>query len=199
MREALIELRDTEFANPAFLFLTAVVEENGERAFTLYRELNSNDPNNPIFEQVLWRLCQYYYAKGLYEECTSNLERFINTFPDSAYRDNAVDLRSSIESYTKERSEKEPPEVTRPSELFTLQFGAFGTESRAHRLIAYLRDLGVKDIYLSEQKVGQRKLYKVRAGEFSSRGQAERMREEIKRRYKIRENIIIAQKTNDAQ
>ena len=61
---------------PEYRFLKAVFEENGETAFTLYSEISETSPDNPIYEKVLWRMCQFNYAKGLYVTSQEMVARF---------------------------------------------------------------------------------------------------------------------------
>ena len=200
VRSALIELKDKDYDKPEYLFLSAVFEQNGDRAFSLYRQLNAFSPDNPLYERALWKMCQFLYAKDRYEECGSSVSKFITEFPDSDLQDEARDMYSAVNRYFNREFEEtriqddggintEEPEV-----IYTLQFGAFGTESRARSFLTYLRNLGVSQVFLSEQQVGQRKLYKVRSGEFKNKEEAEKKREELRRRYRIRENIIVTTK-----
>lgn len=200
VRSALIELKDKEFDKPGYLFLSAVFEQNGDRAFSLYRQLNAFSPDNPLYEQVLWKMCQFLYAKDQYEECGSNVSRFIKEFPDSDLQDEAREMYIAVNRYFNRELEETRNQddgkinTKEPEVIYTLQFGAFGTETRARSFLSYLRNLGVSQVFLFEQQVGQRKLYKVRSGEFKNKEDAEKKRDELRRRYRLRENIIVTTK-----
>ena len=183
VRSALIELKDKDYDKPEYLFLSAVFEQNGERAFSLYRQINAFSPDNPLYERVLWKMCQFLYAKDLYEECGSSVSRFMTEFPDSDLQDEAREMYIAVNRYFNREIEvirsREDGEVNteEPDVIYTLQFGAFGTESRARTLLSYLKNLGISQVFLSEQLVGQRKLYKVQSGEFKNKDDAESVRQ----------------------
>lgn len=194
VREALIALRPSSYNKPEYLFLTAVFEEDGERAFALYGELNANAPDNPIFERVLWRMCQYYYAKGLYKKCNDALGRFIAAFPDSDNQEAARFMRNRIALYLGEEIPDTLQRVEELTTIYTIQLGYFGIESNAHNQLKYLRNLGIAQAYIKEQRVGSDMLYKIWAGEFKSRDEAEKMCDELKRKYKITDIFVTEKK-----
>jgi len=194
VREALIALRPSSYNKPEYLFLTAVFEEDGERAFALYGELNANAPDNPIFERVLWRMCQYYYAKGLYKKCNDALGRFIAAFPDSDNQGAARFMRNRIALYLGEEIPDTLQRVEEPTTIYTIQLGYFGIESNAHNQLKYLRNLGIAQAYIKEQRVGSQKFYKIWVGEFNSKNDAEKMCDELKRKYKITDILVTEKK-----
>jgi len=194
VREALIALRPSSYNKPEYLFLTAVFEEDGERAFALYGELNANAQDNPIFERVLWRMCQYYYAKDLYNTCRDALGRFITTFPNSDNQEAALLMKNRIVLYIGEEIPDTLQHAEEPEIIYTIQLGYFGIESNAHKQLVYLRNLGIAQAYIKEQRVGSQKFYKIWAGEFKSRDEAERMLDELKRKYKITDMLVTEKK-----
>jgi len=185
VREMLPLLEARYYDQPEFLFLKAVFEEDGETAFAIYSEINENFPDDPIFERVLWRMCQYNYAKGLYVTCSEMVDRFLERFPDSDYTRNAMELRQNITDYLGEKEPQIEQEPVPDQPVFTIQVGAFASRTNARRQLSYYRRLGIYNSEIREQTVGERTLFKIWVGEFNSKDEAREAGEELKRRYRI--------------
>ncbi len=179
---------------PEYLFLKAVFEEDGDRAFTLYSELNDVAQDNPIYEKALWRMCQYNYAKGLYLSCGEMLDRFMRRFQDSDYLDKAVQMRSRISDFLGEDNSVPDPVIEEAKPVFTVQVGAFRSRSNAERRLTYLRKLGLVRAYITETTVTGTTLYKIWVGEYSTRESAHESGREIRQRYRLSSYTIVEKK-----
>jgi len=65
------------------LFLEAYVEENGERAVELYKQLLAKYPDSKFTDNALLKLGQYYYAIGSYVAARQYLDNMVDQFPGS--------------------------------------------------------------------------------------------------------------------
>ncbi len=191
VREALFTLEARYYDTPEYIFLKAVFEEDAEQAYVLFRQVNENFPDNPIFELVLWRMCQYNYAKGLYVSCNDMLVRFMNTFPDSDKLSSARSMMSKIED--KLGAEQSQPVIEReePTTVYTIQIAAFGSRAGAERGLNYYKKLGISSAYSREHRVGRQLLFKIWVGEYRDRDEARDYAEELMRRYRLPAYTII--------
>jgi tetratricopeptide (TPR) repeat protein len=65
------------------LFLEAYIEENGDRAVDLYKQLVEKYPDSKFTVNALLKLAQYYYAIGSYVSARQYLDNLVDQFPDS--------------------------------------------------------------------------------------------------------------------
>lgn len=65
------------------LFLEAYIEENGDRAIDLYKQLIERYPGSKFTDNALLKLAQYYYAIGSYVSARQYLDNLVDKFPDS--------------------------------------------------------------------------------------------------------------------
>jgi len=191
VREALDLLEARYYNAPEYLFLKAVFEQDGERAFALYQQINETDPDNPIFERVLWRMCQYHYAKGLYGACNDMLARFISSFPDSDSVENARRMQQRAAEKLGGDTAPASPQTQPNVKKYVIQIAAFGSRTGAERGLRYYKSLGIDNTRIEEHMVGKQILYKIWIGEFFDRDTARRKAEELLRRYKLSAYTIV--------
>ena len=191
VRNTLLALEKTHYDQPEFIFLNALLESDGEQAFALYSSINERSPDTPLFEHTLWRMCQYFYAKGLYEKCSENISRFQVLFPDSGFSESAYRMQQRITGISAGSITVMTPAEEDPAPQYVLQFGAFGNESGAATRLGYLRKLGLTRSIIKQQNVGSRILYKIWVGEFTTREEAEKKRNEYRRRFRIPDVFVV--------
>lgn len=195
VRNTLIILKDTDYAKPEYLFLTAVFEQDAELAFEQYEMLSTIVAQDPLFERILWKMCQYYFAKELYETCSESIERFLSAFPQSGYRESAVRIKERASNYLgRELNVPINPPVEQTVVIYTLQLGVFGIESNARRQLSNFQQLGLQKAYIKEHRVGSQVLYKIWFGEFSDKQSAQMMRDELQQKYKLGDIFITEKK-----
>ncbi|MFC1556542.1 SPOR domain-containing protein [candidate division KSB1 bacterium] len=190
-REALETLEDRYYDRPEYLFLRAVFEEDAEQAFALYQQINETAPDNPIFHRVLWRMCQYNYAKGLYKAGNDMIARFLENFPDSEYTAAAKQMQYRIADKLGEELPETEREKEQPKTVYTIQIAAFGSRNGAERGLDYYRRLGIAGAEIQEHRVGRQMLYKIWIGEYTDREEARRRAEELQRRYRLSDFTIV--------
>lgn len=69
--------------SPVPLFIEAYIEENGDRAIELYKQVVEKYPNSKFTENALLKLAQYHYAIGSYVSARQYLENLVDQFSDS--------------------------------------------------------------------------------------------------------------------
>ena len=191
VRNTLLALENTHYDQPEFIFLNALLESDGEQAFALYSSINERSPDNPLFEHTLWRMCQYFYAKELYGKCSENITRFQVLFPDSDFGESAYRMQQRITGISAESILIKTSADENPTPQYVLQFGAFGNESGATTRLEYLRKLGLTSSIIQQQNVGNKILYKIWVGNFTSREEAEKKRNEYRRRFRIPDVFVV--------
>ncbi|UCE05964.1 MAG: SPOR domain-containing protein [bacterium] len=69
--------------SPVPLFLEAYIEENGDRAVYLYKQIIQRYPDSRFTDDALLKVAQYYYALGSYVSARQFLDNLVDQFPDS--------------------------------------------------------------------------------------------------------------------
>jgi len=191
VRSALDHLEARYYDQPEFLFLKAAFEEDAEQAFVLYQQINETAPDNPVFERVLWRMCQYSYAKGLYRTTNDMLSRFLTTFPESEQMEAARRMRSRITEKLGDEETAAVVQYEEPKTFYTIQIAAFGSRAGAERGLVYYKKLGITQAYIREHRVGRQILFKIWVGEYADRDEARKDAEELQRKYRLSAYTLI--------
>jgi tetratricopeptide (TPR) repeat protein len=69
--------------SPVPLFLEAYIEENGDQAVELYKQIIQRYPGSKFSDNALLKVAQYYYALGSYVSARQYLDNLIDQLPDS--------------------------------------------------------------------------------------------------------------------
>ena len=83
VRNALPRLRQQYPGSPEVMYLSALVESNGEQAFQMFGEVISRYPNSDRADDALLKIIEYLYTKGLYNKTVRYAKRMIARFPQS--------------------------------------------------------------------------------------------------------------------
>jgi tetratricopeptide (TPR) repeat protein len=79
-----LETIKKKYTNSAVLiFLEAYVEEDGDRAVDLYKQLVEKFPGSKFTGKALLKLAQYYYAVGSYVSARQYADNLVDQFPGS--------------------------------------------------------------------------------------------------------------------
>ncbi|HPC35977.1 MAG TPA: SPOR domain-containing protein [Candidatus Marinimicrobia bacterium] len=79
--------------NPELLFISGMIETDGEAALLIYRDVLSRFPNSSVADDAFLKIIEYLYAKGLYSKTEKYASELIKTYPQSDLIDKAVYLR----------------------------------------------------------------------------------------------------------
>jgi len=83
LKARLATIRQKYPNSPVPLFLEAYTEEDGDRAFQLYRQIIKKYPDSKFTDDALLKVAQYYYALGSYVSARQYLDNLADQFPDS--------------------------------------------------------------------------------------------------------------------
>jgi len=105
-------------ANPELLYLSGVVETDGEKALLIYRDVLSRYPNSSVADDTFLKIIEYLFTKGLYAKTDKYAREFIRTYPRSDLIDrtiylqlcslNAMNRRDSVDYYFQHYSTRYP-------------------------------------------------------------------------------------------
>ncbi len=74
------------------LFLSALLEEDGEKAKSQYQQLYKNHPNTEYSDEAVMKIAEFYYAAGLYIQSAEWAKRMALYYSRSEHMDRAVKL-----------------------------------------------------------------------------------------------------------
>ena len=170
-------------------FLRASITEDGEEAVKIYYDIALNHPESEYSDESLFRVFQFYYAKGDYEQAKKELERLKTLYPSSPYAGINVRFPQTGEITLADKSGRKPSE-SRVDCNYSLQVGAFVDKNNAEREKEFFESKGYGVELHTKFKDGKL-FYLVWVGCFSDRKEADKARGEIKRKFG-KESIIIS-------
>lgn len=104
--------------NPELLYLSGVVETDGEKALLIYRDVLSRYPNSSVADDTFLKIIEYLFTKGLYAKTDKYAREFIRAYPRSDMIDrtiylqlcslNAMNQRDSVDYYYRYYSTRYP-------------------------------------------------------------------------------------------
>ncbi len=162
-------------------FLDATLKENADEAIKIYYDIVLNHPDSEYSDEALFKIFQFHYAKGDYEQAKRELERLKKDYPLSPYAGINVKFPSP---------EKTTEEVKC---AFSIQIGAFTDKSNAEKEKSFFEEKGYNVELRTKIKDGKL-FYLVWVGCFQDRKDAERLRREIKVKFE-RDGFIISSET----
>ena len=95
LREKLPELEAKFPGNPVVLYIKGILSEDGETALGYYEKLVEKHPESRLAPDAALRICQYYFAKGLYTTCRSHCSDLLRRWPTSKAAETAEYLLAS--------------------------------------------------------------------------------------------------------
>lgn len=170
-------------------FLEASVTEDAQEAVKIYYDIALNHPESEFSDESLFRIFQFYYAKGDYEQAKKELERLKTLYPASPYAGVNVRFPSAGEISIADKSGRRPSE-SKVDCNYSLQVGAFVDKNNAEREKEFFESKGYGVELHTKFKDGKL-FYIVWVGCFSDRKEADKIKDEIKRKFG-RESIIIS-------
>jgi len=191
-KEALVDLREKNAADPSVMFLDAVLKENGQEAVAIYQDIVDNHAKSKYADAALYRIFSYYYALGLYETAQDKLKQLKEAYPTSPYINVADQNLSTLEKSeikeTETKVEDTKPKVEE-NYKFTIQAGAFTNLDNAKKLVGEFEAASIFS-RLGEKAVGGTTFHVVYAGKFEKYEDAESFLQVVNSRYKINGSIV---------
>lgn len=90
VRQAIPDLIRKYPRNPDVLFLSALVEPDGDKALLIYKDVMSQYPNSNRADDALTKIIEYLYTKGLYKKTINYSKQLIAKYPESENIGNCV-------------------------------------------------------------------------------------------------------------
>jgi tetratricopeptide (TPR) repeat protein len=191
-KEALVDLKEKNPADPSVMFLDAVLKENGQEAVVIYQDIVDNYPKSKYADAALYRIFSYYYALGLYETAQEKLKQLKTSYSTSPYINVADQNLSALEKSDAKETETVVEEIKPKVEenfKFTIQAGAFTNLENANKLIDEFEAAGIFS-RLGEKIVGGTTFHVVYAGKFEKYEDAENFLQVVNSRYKVSGSIV---------
>ncbi|MDI6840655.1 MAG: SPOR domain-containing protein [bacterium] len=160
---------------PYVLYWAGKLRKDQKEAISYYERILALYPNKVgIADSALYRIAQYYYAKGEYIEALKNYEKVVTSYPKGLCAKAAKEWIAIIYSFISPQAIRL---VGDSANKYAVQVGAFQEEKNAEKLkeslsvILTLNEVKGKNLpYI----VNEDNYYKVMIGEFSSREDAKK-------------------------
>jgi len=199
--------------HPAVLFLQAIMEKDAGRAAQLYERVAALQ--SEYADQALFRLAQYRYHLGQYDECRQTNVQMIKGYPGSSLIDDAVFLygqtllakgeidsaRAFLKSFIKryphspyvdvavldlESSQLwQQQEPQTVSDFYRIQIGAFEVHKNAQQIADRMAEQGFEVEIYPKER-----LYAVLIGRFLTRSDAEAFAHQHRHQFDFGYHIV---------
>ncbi len=83
VRSAIPQLMQKYPNNPGVQYLSALVEQDADKALLIYKDILSQYPNSDYADDALTKIIEYLYSKGLYSKTINYSKQLIRKYPDS--------------------------------------------------------------------------------------------------------------------
>ena len=218
LNDTLININDIDIKyvnQPDYLFLSALIETDGDSALNKYKEFHNKFPSHIYADNAVFEVGSYYYTKGYYVTSSDWYKKIPIYYHDSEFLDQSMDMffktleitgaSDSIIYYKNIFSKLYPsvkddnilPEYTskldeknsRYDTKYTIQIGAFKDYSRAEVRMYMLREIGF-GVVIEQAVINGEDFFVIREGTYSTRKSAEKIASRIKARTGIKCMII---------
>jgi len=118
VRKALPELQREYPDNAEVLYLSGVVEDDGNKALLIFKDVVSKYPNSIRADDALYQIIQYIYTSGLYHKAIKYSKGLVRRYPESQLINetlgillcsfSAMQKKDSVEFYYHQYKEKYP-------------------------------------------------------------------------------------------
>ena len=218
LKDSLIDITriDSKYSNkPEYLFLSALIDSDGEGALNKYKEFYNKYPLHTYADNAVFEVGSYFYTKGYYVKSSQWYKKIPIHYHDSELLDQSLDMffktleiSNSLDSikYYKNIFSKLYPVVendkaskkymstldqkeTKYDQKYTIQIGAFKEYPRAESRLYMLREIGF-GVVIEEAMIDDEPFFVIREGQYSTRKSAEKIASRIKARTGIKCMII---------
>ena len=218
VRENLPELLSKFPNDPGVLFLRAVLTEDGESALKQYKYVLKNFPKSIYAPKAAMKIGEYFYARGLYTQCSSLLkvipvqyprysgmqrltDLMINSFIAIGEADSAKYYSLIIKSMfptidtnieTKDNKLSQVFSFRKKNENlgpFVVQVGAFSSKENANRLKLQVSQLG-HDVSINKVDSNGKIFFAVRINRYKSKREAEEIGKDIKSKLGVTYRVL---------
>ena len=97
VRENMPDLLSRYPNEPGVLYIQALINNDGDSSLDQYRKVIEVFPNSEFASQSSIKIGEYFFARGLYSQASTQLKKSILDYPKSVFKQRALDLM--INSY----------------------------------------------------------------------------------------------------
>ncbi len=195
VRNALPELQKKYPKSSEVLYLSGVVESDGEKALMIFKDVLSQYPSSQRADDALLKIIEYLYTKGLYRKTVKYTKEMIKKYPESDLLDQCVHLllcsfnvmnkRDSVDYYYAYYTDMYPEiNVNFQSYECTPQFSleeSSVSESKPGPELSYKKPVSdVKTRQSLNKKISIGPKYSIQLGAFSMPSNAYALRDRLK-------------------
>ena len=195
VKVALSELQKKYPKSPEVLYLSGVIESDGERALLIFKDVFSQFPSSQRADDALLKIIEYLYTKGLYRKTVEYTKEMIRKYPESELLDRCVHLllcsfnvmnkRDSVDYYFAYYTDLYPEiNVNFQSYRCTPQFSlkeSSVSESKPGPELSYKKPVSdVKTQKTLKKKISVGPKYSIQIGAFSVPSNAYALRDRLK-------------------
>ena len=207
---------DLKYSNqPEYLFLSALVDSDGESALQKCKDFYTKYPSHIYADNAVFEVGSYFYTKGYYIKSSQWYKKIPIHYHDSELLNQSLDMffktleisnSSDSVNYYKNIFSKLYPIVEndkiskeyistldqkekRYDQKYTIQIGAFKEYPRAESRLYMLREIGF-GVVIEETMIDNEPFFVIREGQYSTRKSAEKIASRIKARTGIKCMII---------
>ncbi|MEJ5305097.1 MAG: SPOR domain-containing protein [Ignavibacteria bacterium] len=197
----LVSLEKDNPNSPEVKYLRALLNENGDEAAKLYKEIVFSSDVSDLKDDALFKLYQYYYARAEFSESDKYARMLKESFPESEYlnylqKKNLSQSRLQVQQNFEQKILNDTSrnisqsEQTQPisNSNFSIQVGAFSTYSNAVRFASQFQKYPTK---ISEKETNGRKFFIVMVGSYATETEARNALQTLKNQYKV-DGIIVS-------
>ncbi|HMK38875.1 MAG TPA: SPOR domain-containing protein [Bacteroidota bacterium] len=175
--------------NPGVLYLQAQSTSEGTEAVRIYQSIVDNFPASSWAPEALFKVYQFYYALGLYRTAEMKMAQLKKNYPASKHASGGGEPDTGALPEDRGQSSAGGDMVATdrhasPPVRFTLQVGAYTTQTNAEKQKAFFEGLGYSVEMISRVKEGK-SLFLVLVGSYSSAEEAKSKGAEIKAKYNV--------------
>ncbi|MBL7074972.1 SPOR domain-containing protein [candidate division KSB1 bacterium] len=164
--------------NPDVIYFKALFTRDGEEALRLFKRVHQLYPKSRFASEALYRVYQYYFARGYYKKATEIWATIEDNYPSLANRKGDEKVQGGgVEP-------RAQPSLPR----YTVQIGAFADRKNAERL-----QIKFKENYtttIAEKTVDNRTFYLVWVGRFQDRESALQFGQKMKKTHGIPFQVV---------
>jgi hypothetical protein len=180
VRTVLAELRQAYPNDAGYVYLSAIIELDGDRALRLFQSILQSFPASEWADDALMRLYQYHYAIGAYNTADRYWSRLETDYPDSPYLLTAASPTSPAAT---------PAGIRKEPAAYAVQIGLYDDRDQADEALEKMKKLGYTgDLY--EKHVGEKRLTAVRVGSFLTSEEALAFSKKLKSRHRL-DGIVV--------
>jgi hypothetical protein len=187
VKEKLPKLKTKYPDDPSVLFLDGILTENGKTSVSLFSIVVNNYPESRYADAAVFRIYSYYYARDMFPEATSWLDRLKKDYPSSPYIKIAEKNIPIVDKKKINQSNKNSNQKIEYK--FTIQAGAFSNKDNANALKKQFIDAGYSS-EIKEKTVAGTLFQVVYIGKFTTEEEAKNFLQQINSEYNLDGRVI---------